>query len=52
MGRNYMFHTSTFLVALDPQRRNTVSFQKTLGVNDPRRSVLGPYCRTHDVAKL
>ena len=52
LRRNYMFRTSTFLVALDPRRRNTVSFQKTLGVNDPRRSVLGPYCRTHDVANL
>ena len=52
LRRNYMFRTSTFLVALDPRRRNTVSFQKTLGVNDPRRSVLGPYCRTHDVANF
>jgi choline dehydrogenase-like flavoprotein len=34
LGRNYMVHTSTFLVAVDPRRRNTVWFQKTLGVND------------------
>jgi choline dehydrogenase-like flavoprotein len=34
LGRNYMVHTSTFLVAVDPRRRNTVFFQKTLGLND------------------
>lgn len=34
VGRNYMVHNSTFLVAVDPRRRNTVAFQKTLGLND------------------
>jgi choline dehydrogenase-like flavoprotein len=34
VGRNYMVHNSTFLVAVDPRRRNTVNFQKTLGLND------------------
>lgn len=34
VGRNYMVHNSTFLVAVDPRRRNPVQFQKTLGVND------------------
>jgi choline dehydrogenase-like flavoprotein len=34
VGRRYMVHNSTFLVAVDPRRRNDVSFQKTLGVND------------------
>ncbi|MEU2794069.1 GMC family oxidoreductase [Streptomyces sp. NPDC007100] len=34
VGRNYMVHNSTFLVAIDPRRPNDVVFQKTLGVND------------------
>ena len=34
VGRNYMVHNSTFMLAIDPRRRNTVSFQKTLGLND------------------
>ena len=34
VGRNYMVHNSTFLVAVNPRRRNTVNFQKTLGLND------------------
>lgn len=34
LGRNYMVHNSTFMLAIDPRRRNTVSFQKTLGIND------------------
>jgi choline dehydrogenase-like flavoprotein len=34
LGRNYMVHNSTFLVGLDPRRRNRVHFQKTLGLND------------------
>jgi choline dehydrogenase-like flavoprotein len=34
LGRNYMVHNSTFLVGLDPRRRNKVRFQKTLGLND------------------
>jgi choline dehydrogenase-like flavoprotein len=34
VGRNYMVHNSTFFIAVDPRRRNTVSFQKTLGLSD------------------
>jgi choline dehydrogenase-like flavoprotein len=34
VGRNYMVHNSTFFMAIDPRRRNTVNFQKTLGMND------------------
>jgi choline dehydrogenase-like flavoprotein len=34
VGRNYMVHNSTFFIAVDPRRRNTVSFQKTLGMSD------------------
>jgi choline dehydrogenase-like flavoprotein len=34
VGRNYMVHNSTFLVAVDPRRRNTVNVQKTLGLSD------------------
>jgi len=34
LGRNYMVHNSTFLMAVDPRRRNPVMFQKTLGLND------------------
>jgi choline dehydrogenase-like flavoprotein len=34
VGRNYLVHNSTFMIAVDPRRRNDVRFQKTLGVND------------------
>jgi choline dehydrogenase-like flavoprotein len=34
LGRNYMVHNSTFFMGVDPRRRNTVTFQKTLGLND------------------
>lgn len=34
VGRNYMVHNSTFFVAVDPRRKNTTQFQKTLGLND------------------
>jgi len=34
VGRRYMVHNSTFFVAVDPRRRNDVTFQKTLGLND------------------
>jgi choline dehydrogenase-like flavoprotein len=34
VGRNYMVHNSTFLVGIDPRRRNEAVFQKTLGLND------------------
>jgi len=33
VGRNYMVHNSTFLVAVDPRRRNTANFTKTLGLH-------------------
>jgi choline dehydrogenase-like flavoprotein len=34
LGRNYMVHNSTFMLAVDPRRRNDVAFQKTLALND------------------
>lgn len=34
VGRNYMVHNSTFMLAVDPRRKNTVRFQKTLALND------------------
>ncbi len=34
VGRNYMVHNATFLVAIDPWHTNTVVFQKTLMLND------------------
>ncbi|WP_421740685.1 GMC oxidoreductase [Cellulomonas sp.] len=34
VGRNYMVHNATFLVAIDPLHRNDVAFQKTLMIND------------------
>ncbi|MEZ3159186.1 GMC family oxidoreductase [Microbacterium sp. BWT-B31] len=34
LGRNYMVHDSTFVVALNPFRRNKTAWQKTLGMND------------------
>jgi choline dehydrogenase-like flavoprotein len=34
VGRNYMVHNNTALMAIDPRRRNTSLFQKTLAVND------------------
>ena len=34
VGRNYMQHTCTFLIAIAPLRRNPTKFQKTLAVND------------------
>lgn len=34
VGRNYMVHNSTFFVAVDPRRKNSTMFQKTLGLND------------------
>ncbi|MFT0521398.1 GMC oxidoreductase [Pseudomonas faucium] len=34
LGRNYMVHNSTFMLAVDPRRRNPVKFQKTLAIND------------------
>jgi choline dehydrogenase-like flavoprotein len=34
VGRNYMVHNATFLVAIDPRQTNSAVFQKTLMVND------------------
>ena len=34
LGRNYMVHNSTFMLAVDPRRVNKVAFQKTLALND------------------
>ncbi len=34
VGRNYMVHNNSALVAVDPMRKNDVVFQKTLAVND------------------
>lgn len=34
LGRNYMVHNSTFVVAVDPRRVNSTKWQKTLGLND------------------
>ncbi len=34
VGRNFMMHNNAHIVAVDPRRRNTVVFQKTLSVND------------------
>jgi len=34
VGRNYMVHNDTAVMAVDPTRRNKTVFQKTLGVND------------------
>ena len=34
VGRNYMVHNSTFFIAINPFRKNTTLWQKTLGIND------------------
>jgi len=34
VGRNYMVHNNTALMAVDPFRRNDTVFQKTMAVND------------------
>lgn len=34
VGRNYMVHNNTALMAIDPFRKNPTVFQKTLAVND------------------
>ena len=61
VGRNYMVHTNSVLVAIDPRRPNPTVFQKTISVNDfyhagvdpGFRSPWGTYsrlasCRRHD----
>ena len=34
LGRRYMVHNCTFMVAIDPRRRNDTNFQKTISIND------------------
>lgn len=34
LGRNYMAHNSTFLMAINPLKKNPTAWQKTLGLND------------------
>lgn len=34
VGRNYMVHNTTFLVGINPFRKNRTSWQKTIAVND------------------
>jgi len=34
VGRNYMVHTNSVLLAVDPRRRNPTVFQKTITLND------------------
>jgi choline dehydrogenase-like flavoprotein len=34
LGRNYMAHINSVLIAIDPQRSNSDVFQKTLAIND------------------
>ncbi len=34
VGRNYMVHNNTALMAVDPRRRNPTTFQKSMAVND------------------
>jgi choline dehydrogenase-like flavoprotein len=34
VGRNYMVHNNTIMLSVKPVRRNTVTYQKTLYVND------------------
>ena len=34
IGRNYMVHNNTALMAVDPRRKNSTTFQKSMAVND------------------
>jgi choline dehydrogenase-like flavoprotein len=34
VGRNWMVHNATFVIAMNPFKKNTTRFQKTLGIND------------------
>ncbi len=44
VGRNYMVHNNTAMMAINPLKRNETVFQKTLGVNDFYRGEPGfPY---------
>jgi choline dehydrogenase-like flavoprotein len=42
VGRNYMAHINSTLIAIDPQRENADTFHKTLSVND--FYLAGPRC--------
>jgi choline dehydrogenase-like flavoprotein len=42
VGRNYMVHTNSVLVAIDPRRTNPTVFQKTISVNDFYRAGVDP----------
>jgi choline dehydrogenase-like flavoprotein len=42
VGRNYMVHTNSVLVAIDPLRPNPTVFQKTISVNDFYRAGIDP----------
>jgi choline dehydrogenase-like flavoprotein len=34
VGQRYMVHNATFMIAIDPRRKNATSFQKTAAIND------------------
>jgi choline dehydrogenase-like flavoprotein len=34
VGRNFMTHLTTFVLAIDPRRKNDAVYQKTIGIND------------------
>jgi choline dehydrogenase-like flavoprotein len=34
VGRNFMTHLTTFLLGIDPRRKNDAIYQKTFGIND------------------
>jgi choline dehydrogenase-like flavoprotein len=34
VGRNFMTHLTTFLLGIDPRRKNDAVYQKTFGIND------------------
>jgi choline dehydrogenase-like flavoprotein len=42
VGRNYMVHNNSVLVAIDPRRKNSTVFQKTVTVNDFYRAGADP----------
>ena len=42
VGRNYMVHNNSVLVAIDPRRPNPTVFQKTISVNDFYRAGIDP----------
>ncbi|MGI9252630.1 MAG: GMC oxidoreductase, partial [Thermomicrobiales bacterium] len=57
VGRNYMVHTNSVLVAVDPRRVNPTVFQKTITINDwyhgdPSREFRWPMGNLQPVGKL